>query len=497
MRRWCLLGCLWWGASVCASTGLVDVYRLALDADQTFQMATSEYLAAREAVPLAAAKLLPDLDAAASFTHVRTENKNPDSTVETETGVVKLTLSQPIIDLAEWRALGSAKATVRAARNRYEHAAQDLLLRVAERYFAVLEAHDVLRYSQAQTASLGRQRAQTQARFDVGLDAITELHEVNAQYDTAVAAELAAGNALSNALEDLRVMTGQYHRRVAALSGKRMPLVSPQPACVADWVRRACKRNHLLQAALADAEVAHDNVLVARAAHLPVLSATGGYTYTRDTDSTLSGEKSSQVPSAGLRVDLPVLKGGALSAASRQAAHKEAMAHAKALQVHREVANATRQAYLGVLSGIGQIKATRKAVFSAQTALEAMQEAYKVGTRDLTDVLTAQSTLYAAQKDDAKQQYAYLLAMLTLKEEAGLLTVGDLAQMDRWFKQTVRIPEAIGRGERVPAGLQLAKPKALLTQRRAAKPVGVSMPVLSVTKHLPLWLHLPIPGGFA
>jgi outer membrane protein len=481
----------WWQSQVFAST-IMDVYQQALQADPTYQIDVNTYRAAREQVPISQAKLLPDIDVVGSLTHSRTHKKDPDSTSSTETGVFALDVSQPLFDVADAKALQSAKASVRAAKAQYDAASQTLVLRVAKAYFAVLEAHDMWVYSQSQSKALAKQLQQTEQRFQVGLDAITAVQEVRAQYDSALASQLAAANALTNALEDLRALTNQKYTSLASLPADQLPLVVPKPAGLDAWVAQARQHNTDVIAAMANADAAHETMLAAQANHLPVLSATGAYTYTHNSDKTLSVVQKTHVPSVGLRVTMPVFSGGAISAAARQAAYNAALAASTTVQITRSVVNETRQSYLGVLAGISQVKATRQAVRSSLSTLHSTREAYQVGTRVLTDVLTAQANLYAAQQDYAQQQYAYLLSMLNLKQAAGSLSANDLSQISKWFTGRVQVQKYY---QQVPLSeiKRISMPAKMASSKAQVGHVGAA-----TGKHTPTpgFAHMTAPTPF-
>ena len=98
--------------------------------------------------------------------------------------------------------------------------------------------------------------------------------------------------------------------------------------------------------------------------------------------------------------------------------------------VRRSVAQSTRTAYFGVVSGLGQVKALEAAEASTQLALEATQLGYKVGVRVNLDVLNAQTQLYTAQRDLAKARYDLVVNSLKLRQVAGVLQPQDLGSVN-------------------------------------------------------------------
>ncbi|CAM5223312.1 TolC family protein [Alishewanella longhuensis] len=94
----------------------------------------------------------------------------------------------------------------------------------------MLKASDNLTFVAAEKRSVERQLEQTKQRFAVGLTAITDVHEAQAQYDSVVAREISSENELENAREALREITGQYHAQVAQLNTDKFSTSRPTPA---------------------------------------------------------------------------------------------------------------------------------------------------------------------------------------------------------------------------------------------------------------------------
>ena len=80
-----------------------------------------------------------------------------------------------------------------------------------------------------------------------------------------------------------------------------------------------------------------------------------------------------------------------------------------------------------------QVGARQQAIVSSQSALDAIQAGYDVGTRNIVDVLNAQRTLYAAQKDYANARFDYILSLFQLKQAAGTLSPGDIQSLNEWM----------------------------------------------------------------
>ena len=104
-------------------------------------------------------------------------------------------------------------------------------------------------------------------------------------------------------------------------------------------------------------------------------------------------------------------------------------------RVTRETERATRDAYLGVLSEKSRVEALKQAVKSSETALEATEAGFEVGTRTIVDVLNSQTALYSATTNYYQSRYDYLMNVLRLKQAAGSLQIQDLEEIDQWLQE--------------------------------------------------------------
>jgi outer membrane protein len=420
------------------ATDLMDIYNQALQSDQTYQAAQSTRLSDREVLPQSIAALMPQLSGTANTTGNKStilntsalsSNGNPLGTTRFNSNGYGLTLTQPIFNFASWMTVRQASATAKQADATFAAAGQDLIVRVAQAYFNVLQAEDELSYSEAQKTASAKQLDQVQERFKVGLDAITSVYDAQAQYDKAVAQEIGDQNTLSDNKEALRQLTGQYYSEVETLKIE-LPLITPQPADVEQWVNTAEKQNLSYLASRYATQAARANVKINFAGHMPVLNAVGTYAKSNGSNSGTTDLNSS---SAGLQVTVPIFQGGLILSQTRQAEDNYATASANMEASYRQTVVTTRQKYNDVITGISKIKADRQAILSAQSSLDSTQESFKVGTRTIVDVLISLQNLYQAKRVYAQDEYQYINDTLALKEAAGTLTANDLQAINAWL----------------------------------------------------------------
>lgn len=441
-----LTSAMLFSAPVHAST-LLEIYQQALQSDPQIHEAEARRLAALEAKPQARGVLLPQIGASGDITRVDSSgssfNINTNSTVpfnedtdDTQWGVQ---LTQTLFRWDQIVGLRRADKTVARAEATRESAQQDLVVRVAQRYFDVLAAEDRLTSIGANRRAIARRLEQAKQRFDVGLIAITDVQESQAAYDQATADEIGAKRTLATAREFLREITGEYVDDLDA-PGDDFPLLTPEPNTESSWVDLALEQNLTLVASRLDEKLARDEISFRRSGHYPTIDliATTGES-TRE-GNALSGGFPSVVDTDGKRdsiqvqLNIPIFTGGVTNSRVKEAVYLHRASREQLQRVTRETERQARDAYLGVLSEISRVNALKQAVASSRTALEATQAGYEVGTRTIVEVLNSQFALYEAITNFYQSRYDYILNVLRLKQAAGSLQIQDLEQVDRWLK---------------------------------------------------------------
>jgi outer membrane protein len=417
---------------------LVGVHDLALQNDPRLQAAASRLEATRENKSIAWANLLPQIGGSAAISRGDTETDIAGfpQTIENDidTNNYRLDLRQSLYRQANYEALDVARGQISQAEAIYAIAYQDFLLRVAERYFLVLTYTDGVTFAEAEEKAFQRQYEQAEQRFEVGLTAVTDVHEARATYDNARARAIVARNDLADAKEALRELTGQYFEQYDALQ-EVLPLVEPDPVNPEQWVDIALQSNPAVLSSRAAFDVAEANVRLARSGHFPTLDLIGTlnrfdnnkYQYTDPiTGAQRSGSLTSDDSQLQLSLNVPFYQGGRVSAQTRQARYLMDATGQDLDDVQRGVVRQTQTAYRAVIAGIQEVEAFEQARISAESALEATQAGFEVGTRTIVDVLIAEQRKYQAQRDNSVARHAYIIRHLRLKSVAGLLNAEDL-----------------------------------------------------------------------
>ena len=426
------------GASAQAPN-LLELYGLAVVNDPTLQAAGAINRAAQEAPVLARSQLLPNVNARAStFGNEAILRRGAfaaggKTRRNFNTHDAQISMTQPLYRRDRWIALDQARVEVDQADATYAFERQSLMLRIAQRYFDVLSASDTLDFAQAERDAFGQQLEQSQQRFEVGLIAITDVEEAKAGFDLARAQVIQAENALDNAREALREITGEYHVAIARLASET-PLEMPAPNEIDRWTETALIQNLQLLGQRYASDRARLEIQRVESGHVPTLDLVGSHSRsdTNDTFANAAGDRSSTV--IGLELNIPIYAGGSVVSRTRQSRHLYQREIDEFERVRRSVQRQTRNAFLGVRSGISRVSALEQAVKSNEAAADAIEAGFQVGTRTTVDVLNAKRDLFRARRDLADARYNYIVDTLTLKLAAGILEEEDLRLVNSWLR---------------------------------------------------------------
>jgi len=415
---------------------LMTVYELAVKNDPQLQVAAEQLNAVRETKNLARAQLLPTIGLGANYDYIHSDLKtrlgqSVDSTNKYNERSLGLNLTQPIYRRNFLVQLEQADSTIAQAEAQYAAAEIDLMVRTVIAYFNVLSAEDDLRVAKAELEATGRQLEQAQQRFDVGLIAITDVHEAKAANDNSRARVIVAENNQDNAWEALFEIIGPQPKTVLAKLGEDLQLKPPVPNELQEWSDTAQQQNYDIIASLNNLESVRQQIEVSRSGHYPTLDLVGGYNINRN-ENEFGTE--ADIGIIGLELALPLYTGGAVTSQTNQDRANYRAAQQGLDQTRRAVNRQVRNAFRGVLSAISEVEALRAATISAKSALDSTEAGYEVGTRTIVDVLNVQGNLFSSQRDFLQSRYDYILNGLSLKSAAGNLSVEDLQRANAWLE---------------------------------------------------------------
>jgi outer membrane protein len=423
---------------------LERLYELALANDASLQAASYARAADIEARPQALSALLPQIAASAGAARDRagfesnsslTTNFAASCALDTTQRLqhcygnseqLQLSLSQTIWSYEQFSRLKEANFQAAAAEATLRSAQQNLVLRVAQAYFAILAANDQLAANLAEREAFGTLLHQAQVREHTGVGPRSDAQQAQAFYDATEETVIDARNALDDAQLALTEIVGTHDDVLVPLR-EDIPLASPEPASAEDWVASARRDNLDVRAAELRSDAAERDIAAQRGRGLPTLQLVGSSSRLNQ-DESLGGNQS--LDSVGVAFSWPLFQGGLVASAVRQsrAIYKQSQALYDTSQ--RDAERQTRAAYRDVVTGIARVGAASRAVQSGKDAVEASRRNVEFGTGTEFDLLNAQNNYYTAVRANSQARYDYLTGLLTLKQQAGRLTRADLDAVD-------------------------------------------------------------------
>lgn len=443
LARACAMAVLGMAGSFAAQAeNLIDLYQAARGYDAAYLAAKSQFDAAQFKADQARSLQRPSVNLQATVKRSRLESSLPDTpngaggTISYDStstnSQVAVAARQPLFNLGNAAKVSQAEASLTAAEADLKMAEDDLVARLAQGYFDVLAAQDVLATAKDNKKALAEQLASAKRSFEVGNSTITDTREAQARFDLATAQEIAATN-------DLRVKHIALDQLVGRADVKPNPLRTPvnldslDPGQIDPWVQNTGTAP-MVRKAEVGLKVAKLEVDGARAGHMPTLDAVAQVARTHissGNDLVKAQSGAGTAGSIGLEFNMPLYAGNAIQNRVRETLSLQDKAERDLDNARRGVELGTRQAYSGVQSGLAQVKAYEAAESSAKLALEATQLGYRVGVRINKDVLDAQTQLTNTQKDLYKARYDVIIGAIKLRQAAGTLTAADLTELNK------------------------------------------------------------------
>jgi outer membrane protein len=414
---------------------LVQLYEAAKGYDAAFKSAQAQYQANLSKAEQAKALLRPTAGLGATVSESDFNNltsTNVDARYGTRTAT--LSASQPLFRPANMAGYQQGMKQVGLAQAQLRAAEQELIVRVSQAYFDVLTAQESLAFVKAQKTAVSEQLAAAKRNFEVGTSTITDTREAQARFDLVTAQEIAAEN-------DLRVKKLALDQSVGTPNTQPVPLKSGANLNAAvtgsadTWAQQAADQSPSVEQARIGLEVAQLETEKAKAGHMPTLDLTASYGGTRFRNGNLTSRVDNNTATIGLSFNLPLYAGHATQNRIQETVALEEKARNDLEGAQRTVAQATRTAYFGVQSGLGQVKALEAAEASSQSALDANKLGYQVGVRINIDVLNSQSQLFQTKRDLAKARYDVLLGQMKLRQAAGVLKVEDVQSISNLLQK--------------------------------------------------------------
>jgi outer membrane protein len=420
--------------SFAASSDLISLYKNAENYDADIFAAKSAFMAISEGEDITLAELLPSINGAASAERTNANRDAPSSDDSYKSQNYSVSLTQPLFNLQSWHKLSSSEQSTLQAQSNYLAAQQDLIIDVATAYFNVLREQENLKSDQSQEAAVKRQYEQAREQFDVGLIAITDVHEAKASYDSSQTSRIRSEGNVTIATENLSRLTGQYTSELATLKSDFPITLDPSSSAEA-WANSAYKNNLNIKSAEYSLEALKFKLESSKSLHYPTLDFGAGYRTQKRTNFEPKNNNTEDT-FASLTLNIPIYSGGGTSATIRQVRYQVEEAKHLLTSSQRQARVEARTEYINIKTNIQTTESLQQNIVSRESALEATREGYKVGTRNIVEVLDAERNYYTALRDFANARFDFVESNLRIRRSAGTLSLKDLETLNQWLEPT-------------------------------------------------------------
>ncbi len=421
------------------SLSLMQAFQKAQQYDATLRAAVADNKAQKEEINKSFAAFLPQVRVGMYEGRGITDSEVPGALGSTskrhsnyDSRNYSVSMRQSIFNKANFAEYKQAKADVAKSNAMLESAQFNMASRVTGAYLDLLLSEENVRYSKAQKSSAQSQLEQAKKRYKAGVGTITEVSEANANLESVVALELEWANGVEYAKRALENITGVYADALLSLDPSKLQLAVPQPSNVDAWINTAIEKNADIVAAQNEYLVVTQEVEKNNSGHYPTLDLVAARTHTQSDNNYTIGSQY-DTDSIGLQLNVPLYTGGYVSSTVRQAVARVEQASEKLSEKQRAVSADVRKYFNEITNGVARIEAQNQSVTSYEIALVGTQKGYESGLRSNVDVLTAQEKLYSAKRDLARERYKLIYSRIQLKQVAGMLVEGDIAEVNGWL----------------------------------------------------------------
>lgn len=415
---------------------LVEACQAAREHDPEFLAARHERDAGLQSEVIGRSALLPKVSAAVSRAQASGDRDVPTITGETVNQDLDYTsnsqvlqLRQPIYNAEAIGRFRLGRVQADYARAAFAGAELDLVVRVAQAYFDLLLAQDLIDLAQAQVVSYEEQAKRAAASFERGEGTRTDISDAQARAALGQADLIDARDRFVVAQQELAAMIGHLPASLPEQHSSWLP-TALDPQDLEAWLATARERSPNIEAQRLTYEAARRDVSIARAGYQPSVDLVASLSKS-DSESTTTLNQKINENRVGVQLTVPLYAGGGVRARVSQAAanreREQALLDATISKVLLEV----RRNWLAATNAWAKLDAYQSAVESAQVVQHGVQVGIRAGLNVQADALDATRLLYVARRDLASARYEFLLARLKLKAFAGTLAVADIDSVDQ------------------------------------------------------------------
>lgn len=355
---------------------------------------------------------------------------------------IQAQLKQKIFDMYAYENYKQGSIEARKAENDLLVSQQDLLANVTFLYLDVLKSHAIYQAAQSETRALKTQKNYDETKFKAGSITKANLFETSANYETAVASEIAVKNNFLDAIDRYTAATKLTKPKFKDLAAS-MKVSKQNRLNITAKIAILEQNNLTLKSATLKTESIKKEIEISKSQHFPTLDLVGSYTDNYNPNSVTNAYMNAEnirIKRIELDLNIPIYQGGAITEQTKQANYKYEQALANQAETRSELITQLRQVHHHIQNGSNQLKALESAVKASKLSLQAQKDGYKAGTRTNLELLSAIHKLSDSESEYAITKYNYLKDIILEKKLLGSLTVNDLEILEEKFTNKITIP---------------------------------------------------------
>jgi outer membrane protein len=313
-------------------------------------------------------------------------------------------------------ALRAAKTMQESSRNDLSTSEQNIMLSVAEAYYAVLRSQKVVEVSKGSLERMVRHRTVTEREASTRRSKAnaSALLRANTLVDQARITLVLAENELNVARKMLSLLTQLPDD--AAISEPPSLQMYPDPVRVLQE-RALTSRDDYMSSQL-NKKVAKETVNITAGAHYPQVYAEGGLRYQDSSPQTMMDATTYY---GGVRLMVPIFEGGLLKAEVAEARSKQRQAELSTELLKRTIMNDVAESYLNY-QAVNTVLETTKTQFDyARRNFDVVEGLFNEGLVPSLSVIDAQQALFLAERELVAATVGQQLAILRLQKAIGIL----------------------------------------------------------------------------
>lgn len=434
----CVLGAVCTGVVTKSSAeDLLTIYNRAINNDPTYMAGVHQHASSSEVYAQSRASLLPSVDLLLSHSETSQDIVSSDNSVFQKgsdtfpTDYYELSLSQSIYSYSNWKQFGKAKEEIKRIDAELDAVEQDLLLRVAERYFAALAVQEDYLSISSEKAAVEQHLKLVQAKRKSGQARKTDVLDAQARYMQTLSRELEIRSNFNDALEMLRETTGEPTSSLQLLGDFYMSL--PEPASPEAWFEQAKAMNPEIKVRQFEVSAAEMEVRVQKGGRYPTADLEVTYSNEDKQGTVFGGGSEIDETVFAININVPIYSGGLVSSRIREVTQLYNRAKDELELEYRAVQRQTFSTFDGIMTDMSKVQALQKSVEAYSAAVDAKTLGYESGLANSLTVLDAERDLFFARSELARARYGYLLNSLRLKRAVGVLTLDDLTQVNNYL----------------------------------------------------------------